>query len=33
MYLYLSIYIYVVKKADNVPFWLLPIRQWPHGNS
>ena len=23
----------VVKKTDNVPSQLLPIRQWPHGNS
>ena len=22
----------MVKKADNVPYWLLPIRQWPYNN-
>ena len=33
MYLHLSIYMYVIKEADNVPFRLLPIRQWPHDNS
>ena len=27
------LYIYVVKKTNNVPSQLLPIRQWPHGNS
>ena len=26
-------HIYVVKKTDNVPSRLLPICQWPHGNS
>ena len=25
--------IYVVKKTNSVPSWLLPIRQWPLGNS
>ena len=24
---------YIVKKPDNVPSRLLPISQWPHGNS
>ena len=24
---------HVVKKTDNMPSRLLPIRQWPHGNS
>ena len=24
---------YVVKKTNNVPSRLLPICQWPHGNS
>ena len=40
--IYIYIYIYmlyiymcvcVVKKTDNVPSRLLPIRQWPHGSS
>ena len=26
-------YIYIAKKKDNVPSWLLPICQWPRGNS
>ena len=39
LYLYLLLFIYiiylihVVKRRDNVPSRLLPIRQWPHGNS
>ena len=37
MYLYIFIYIYIiyilVKKTGNVPSRLLPICQWPHGNS
>ena len=24
---------YIFKKTDNVPSQLLPIHQWPHGNS
>ena len=27
------IYIYIVEKTDNVLSRLLPIRQWPYGNS
>ena len=27
------IYIYVVKKIDNMPSRLLAIRHWPHGNT
>ena len=29
----IRIYSQVVKKTDNVPSRLLPIHQWPHGNS
>ena len=32
IYIY-NIYIYIFKKTDNVPSQLLPIHQWPHGNS
>ena len=33
IYIYDYIYMYIVKKTDNVPSWLLPICQWHHGNS
>ena len=33
IYMYVFIYLYVAGKADNVLSRLLPICQWPHGNS
>ena len=33
IYIYIYIFIYVAKKTDNVLSRLLPIRQWPQGNS
>ena len=33
IYIYICKYIHVAKKTDNVPFRLLPIRQWLHSNS
>ena len=33
MYVYTHIYIYTVKKTDNVNSQLLPIRQWSYGDS